>query len=470
MTIGGDRGIIGLESASSLSVFIGMEHHAAMTLRAVDIIAKKRDGLELSAAEIEFFVQGYTEGRIPDYQAAAWCMAVLLRGMSAREVTDLTFAMARSGIVLDLRTVAEWVMDKHSTGGVGDKTTLVVAPLVASAGVPVGKMSGRGLGYSGGTVDKLESIPGYRVELSHAEFIRQLGEHGIVVAAQSAELAPADGKFYALRDVTATVESIPLIASSIMSKKIAAGATGIVLDVKVGRGAFMKTLEAARELARLMITIGEAAGRRVAAVLAAMDQPLGQAVGNALEVHEAIRVLRGEGPSDVRDHCLTIGALMLVLAGRVAQLAEGRALLTRHLESGAAWRQFVTWITAQGGDADVLEHPERLPQAALVEVMPAPRAGYITALDAQLIGQASVVLGAGREKKGDPIDHAVGIMLHKKVGDAVAQGEPLLTLYANRADRLATAREMLRDAWRWSDSPPPPAPHIYAILPDVGCS
>ncbi|PWH17614.1 MAG: pyrimidine-nucleoside phosphorylase [Ardenticatenia bacterium] len=434
-------------------------------MRAVDIIAKKRDGLELSTAEIEFFVQGYTDGRIPDYQAAAWCMAVLLRGMSAREVTDLTFAMARSGKVLDLREVAEWVMDKHSTGGVGDKTTLVVAPLVASAGVPVGKMSGRGLGYSGGTIDKLESIPGYQVGLSHAQFIRQLREHGIVVAAQSAELAPADGKFYALRDVTATVESIPLIASSIMSKKIAAGATGIVLDVKVGRGAFMKTLEAARELAQLMITIGEAAGRRMAAVLADMDQPLGQAVGNALEVHEAIRVLQGEGPSDVRDHCLTIGALMLVLAGRVAQLEEGRALLTRHLESGAAWRKFVAWITAQGGDAAVLEHPEQLPRAALVEVMPAPRAGYVAALDAQVIGQASVVLGAGREQKGDPIDPAVGIMLHKKVGDAVERGEPLLTLYANREERLAAAREMLRAAWRWSDTPPSPVPHIYEIIP-----
>ncbi|MCS7260385.1 MAG: pyrimidine-nucleoside phosphorylase [Anaerolineae bacterium] len=434
-------------------------------MRAVDIIAKKRDGLELSTAEIEFFVRGYAEGHIPDYQAAAWCMAVLLRGMSARETTDLTLAMARSGKVLDLRAVAEWVLDKHSTGGVGDKTTLVVAPLVASAGVPVGKMSGRGLGFSGGTIDKLESIPGYRVALSHAQFIRQLREHGIVVAAQSADLAPADGKFYALRDVTATVESIPLIASSIMSKKIAAGATGIVLDVKVGRGAFMKTLEMARELAQLMIAIGQAAGRRVAAVLADMNQPLGQAVGNALEVHEAIRVLRGEGPADVRDHCLTVGALMLALAGHVANLEAGRALLARQLESGAAWHTFVTWITAQGGAATVLEHPERLPQAALIEPLPAPRAGYLAAIDAQVIGQASVVLGAGREKKDDPIDHAVGIVLHKKIGDAVERGEALLTLYANHADRLAAARELLRDAWQWSDSPPSPPPHLYEIIP-----
>ncbi len=436
-------------------------------MRAVDIIAKKRDGLELSRAEIEFFVQGYTEGNIPDYQAAAWCMAVLLRGMSTREVTDLTFAMAHSGKILDLRKVSDCVLDKHSTGGVGDKTTLVVAPLVASAGVPVGKMSGRGLGFSGGTIDKLESIPGYRVTLSHAQFTQQLREHGIVVAAQSAELAPADGKFYALRDVTATVESIPLIASSIMSKKIAAGATGIVLDVKVGRGAFMKTLETARELAHLMIAIGEAAGRRVAAVLADMNQPLGQAVGNALEVREAIRVLQGEGPSDVRDHCLTLGALMLVLARRAASLEEGRALLTRHLDNGTAWRKFVAWITAQGGDATVLEHPERLPQAALIEELHAPRAGYIATLDAQVIGQASVVLGAGREKKGDPIDHSVGIIVHRKVGDMVERGEPLLTLHANHVHRLATAREMLRDAFQWSDSPPTPTSHIYEIIPDA---
>lgn len=434
-------------------------------MRAVDIIAKKRDSAELSKAEIEFFVRGYTNGSIPDYQAAAWCMAVLLRGMSAREVTDLTMAMAHSGRVLDLRGLAECVVDKHSTGGVGDKTTLVVAPLVASSGVLIGKMSGRGLGFSGGTVDKLESIPGYRVELSHDQFIQQLREHRIVVAAQSADLAPADGKLYALRDVTATVESIPLIASSIMSKKIAAGANVIVLDVKVGSGAFMKTLEAARELAHLMIAIGEAAGRRVAAVIADMNQPLGQAIGNALEVREAISVLQGGGPSDLRDHCLTIGALMLMLAGRATSLEEGRAMLVRNLDSGAAWHKFVEWITAQGGDVDVLNDPQQLPQATLIEVLPSPRTGYVTAIDAQTVGQAIVVLGAGREKKGDLIDHAVGIMLHKKVGDAVQYGEPLLTLYANHEDRLATAREMLLSAFHWGDSIDLPPRHIHEIIP-----
>jgi len=434
-------------------------------MRAVDIIAKKRDGAELSKAEIEFFVQGYTSGTIPDYQAAAWCMAVLLRGMSTRETADLTLAMAHSGKMLDLSGLAECVTDKHSTGGVGDKTTLVVAPLVASSGVLVGKMSGRGLGFSGGTIDKLESIPGYRVELSPDQFIQQLREHGIVVAAQSADLAPADGKFYALRDVTATVESIPLIASSIMSKKIAAGANVIVLDVKVGSGAFMKTLEAARELAHVMITIGEAAGRRVAAVIADMNQPLGQAIGNALEVREAIGVLRGDGPNDLREHCLTIGALMLALAGRVTALAEGRAVLARNLDSGAAWHKFIEWITAQGGDSTALEDPQQLPQAALIEVLPSPRTGYIAAIDAQTVGQASVVLGAGREKKGDSIDHAVGIVLHKKAGDVVQRGEPLLTLYANQEERLAAARKLLLSAFRWSDSTSLQPMHIYEIIP-----
>jgi len=436
-----------------------------MSMRAVDIIAKKRDGAELSTAEIEFFVQGYTSGNIPDYQAAAWCMAVLLRGMSAREATDLTLAMARSGHMLDLSEVAEHIADKHSTGGVGDKTTLVVAPLVASSGLPVGKMSGRGLGFSGGTVDKLESIPGYRVELSHSQFVHQLREHGIVVAAQSSDLAPADGKFYALRDVTATVESIPLIASSIMSKKIAAGANAIVLDVKVGSGAFMKTLEAARELADLMITIGQAAGRRVAAVIADMNQPLGCAVGNSLEVQEAISVLQGNGPSDLLEHCLTVGSLMLVLAGHTPTLEEGRAVLIHKLSSGAAWHKFVEWITAQGGDLAVLENPLRLPHASLIEELPSPRAGYIAAIDAQAVGEASVLLGAGREKKGDTIDHAVGIVLRKKVGDAVERKEPLLVLHANRSDRLAAARRHLLNAFRWSDAPPPPLTHVYEIIP-----
>jgi pyrimidine-nucleoside phosphorylase len=438
-------------------------------LRAVDIIAKKRDGAELSSAEIEFFVRGFTEGQVADYQASAWCMAVLLRGMTAREATDLTLAMAYSGDVLNLRSVAPCVADKHSTGGVGDKTTLVVAPLVAGWGLPVGKMSGRGLGFSGGTIDKMESIRGLTVALSDEQFKAQLAQHGIVVAGQSTELAPADGKLYALRDVTASVESIPLIASSIMSKKIAAGADVIVLDVKVGSGAFMKTEGDAEELARLMIDIGRGAGRRVAAVISDMSQPLGNAVGNALEVKEAIDVLHGGGPADLRDHCLTVAGLMLVLAGEVATLHEARGQLARDLDNAVAWQKFLEWITAQGGDPDVLEDPSLLPSATWVEDLPSPKEGYVADIQAQEVGQASVLLGAGRERKDDPIDHAVGVILHKKVGDVVSRGESLLTIHAHQvgstaAVTMAQARALLLDAFRWSDTPPSPPPHVHKMI------
>lgn len=440
-------------------------------MRAVDVITKKRDGGQLTAEEIRFFVRGYTEGEIPDYQAASWCMAVLLRGMTHREATELTLSMAHSGDTLDLHQIAPFVVDKHSTGGVGDKTTLVVAPLVASQGLPVGKMSGRGLDFSGGTLDKLESIRGFTVTLSQEQFMQQLTDHGIVVAGQSAELAPADGKFYSLRDVTGTVESMPLIASSIMSKKIAAGADAIVLDVKVGKGAFMKTEAEAEELAEIMVAIGRRVGRQVAAVISDMNQPLGYAVGNALEVREAIETLHGGGPPDFRDHCLTVAGMMLFLAGtvphtgqKVSNLDEARAVLVGALDDGSAWHKFVEWITAQGGDRAILEAPGLLPSASLVEDLLSPRAGNIAEIDAYQVGKTAVLLGGGREKKGDPIDYAVGIVHHKKVGDRVEEGEPLLTIYANDKSSLVQARGRLRSAIRWSDEPVTPPPRTRKII------
>ena len=433
-------------------------------MRAVDIIAKKRDGLELTEAEIAYFITGYTKGDIPDYQAAAWCMAVLLRGMTEAEATTLTLRMAESGDMLDLHNIAPFVVDKHSTGGVGDKTTLVVAPLVACHGLPVGKMSGRGLGFSGGTIDKLESIRGFQADLSTTQFLDILAKHGVVVAGQSADLAPADGKFYALRDVTATVESLPLIAASIMSKKIAAGADAIVLDVKVGKGAFMKTLDQAESLARLMVKIGQGVGRRVAAVLSDMNQPLGQTVGNALEIREAIDTLQGGGPADFREHCLTIGGKMVELAGQVKNLQAGQALLAESLANGRAWDKFVEWIQAQGGDKSQLEHPKTLPAASFVETVPAPCGGHIAGLDAAEIGLVSVALGGGRQKKGDSIDPAVGIMCHAKIGAKLAAGEPLFTIHANHAVKLAEAKERLLTAVTWSDTPIAVPPHTLKII------
>lgn len=433
-------------------------------MRAVDIIARKRDGVELTSDEIKYFVEGYTRGDIPDYQASAWCMAVVLNGMTGPEATALTLHMAHSGDMLDLHGIAPFVVDKHSTGGVGDKTTLVVAPLVACHGLPVGKMSGRGLGFSGGTVDKLESIPGFKASLTTEEFMEMLARHGVVVCGQSADLAPADGKFYALRDVTATVESIPLIASSIMSKKIAAGADAIVLDVKVGRGAFMKTEAEAEELAALMVEIGRGVGRRVAAVISDMNQPLGYAVGNALEVREAIDTLHGGGPPDFREHCLTIAGKMIELAGKAPDLDAAKALAARALDEGAAWTKFVEWITAQGGDPAVLDNPELLPQAPLRETVPAPRAGYIAVIDAAEVGQTGVKLGGGRARKGDPIDYSVGIVHHAKVGDQVREGDPLLTIHARSQESAAAARARLLAAIAWSETPVALRPHTHKII------
>ncbi len=477
------------------------------------LIAKKRDGHALSAEEIQYLVSGFTRGEIPDYQIAAWLMAVYLQGMNKAETVALTLEMAHSGFVLDLSDVksalsavrrppsAVLIADKHSTGGVGDKTTITVAPLVAACGVPIGKMSGRGLGHTGGTLDKLESIPGFRIDLSIDQFKRNLQAVGIVLAGQTHDLAPADGRLYALRDVTATVASMPLIASSIMSKKIAAGADAIVLDVKVGKGAFMPTEAEAVALAQTMVEIGQGVGRRISAVIADMNQPLGRTVGNALEVQEAIMALRppppppapppsdeaptregGNSPSPVRDasnggrgrgmgvgedfraHCLTVAAEILRLVGRAQDEREAQAILNEAIESGRALEQFRAWIESQGGDARVASDFSILPRAAIIEDVPAPRDGYISGLDALAVGLSAMRLGAGRMKKGDAIDPAVGVVLHKKIGDQVKRGEALFTVHANHAEKLSAEREALLDAFTWSDTPVKPPPHIHRII------
>src|SRR5712692_4020487 len=399
-------------------------------VRIVDLIEKKREGGTHSRDELEAIVGGYVRGEVPDYQVAAWLMAVCWRGMQPQEVATLTQVMAASGEQLDLSSIGRPVADKHSTGGVGDKTSLAVMPLVAACGVPVGKMSGRGLGFSGGTIDKLESFPGIRVDLDAAAFVHQLKDIGVVITGQSANLAPADGKLYGLRDVTGTVNSTPLIASSVMSKKIAGGAQAIVLDVKMGSGAFMSNLAEATHLAKAMVAIGRHAKRRVIAVISDMNQPLGHAVGNALEVKEAIATLQGGGPADIREHCLEVAGYLLILAGKARSQAVARAQLTAALSNGAAWDKFRQLVVAQGGDVAVVENPERLPAASLIEEVPAPETGYLARVDALTIGLSSVDLGAGRAKKGDPIDHAVGLVVYHKVGDHVTKGEPLFAVHA----------------------------------------
>lgn len=433
-------------------------------MRAVDVIVKKRDGGELSRQEIAFFVEGFARGDIPDYQAAAWAMAVLWRGMTVRETWYLTQAMAGSGEQIDLTGVVPLAVDKHSTGGVGDKTTLVVQPLVAAAGLAMGKMSGRGLGYSGGTLDKMESIPGFRVDLSRDEFLDQLRRVGLVLCGQTADLAPADGKLYALRDVTGTVPSIPLIASSVMCKKIASGAQVIVLDVKAGRGAFMSTVSEAVRLARLMVEMGRRARRRVAALISDMNQPLGHAVGNALEVREAIETLHGRGPEDFRKHCLHVAAHLLLLARRAATLRSAHTLAASLLDSGRAWEKFRLLVEAQGGDVGVVDEPERLPQAAWVETVPSLRSGYLASVDARAVGETVVALGGGRAKKGDPIDHAVGVVVHHKVGDRIERGDPLFTVHAADQQRGAQAIERLLAAHRFSRKRVAPLPLFYRTI------
>lgn len=430
-------------------------------MRAVDIIIKKRDKQQLTSQEIDFFVQGFTNGDIPDYQASAFAMAVLLNGMTPFETADLTLAMARSGQVLDLSKVVDLVVDKHSSGGVGDKTSISVMPMVAACGLPVGKMSGRGLGFSGGTLDKLESIPGYRVNLTTDEFKKQLKEKGIVLTGQSMDLAPADGKMYALRDVTGTVPSMPLIASSIMCKKIAGGANAIVLDVKTGLGAFMRTLDEARELAELMVDIGRLAGRKTVALLSDMNQPLGGAVGNALEMIEAIEMLRGGAPADYREHCYHVAAHVLVAGQRAKTLEEGRAMAEKAVADGSALETLRVLVQAQGGDVSYVDDVSKFERAKYVEVVNAPRSGFISQVHARSVGEASVALGAGRAKKTDSIDHAVGFIILKKVGDQVQEGEPLFEIHANDTVKLEEARKAVLSAHQFSDDFVPPLPLFY---------
>ena len=433
-------------------------------MRAVDLIIKKRDKLPLTAEELEFLIRSYTDGVIPDYQMAAWAMAVRLNGMDPQEITDLTLSMAHSGDMLNLKDIGSLVVDKHSTGGVGDKTTLTVAPIVAACGLPVGKMSGRGLGFSGGTIDKLESIPGFHADLSTAEFLDQLKQYGIVISGQSADLAPADGKLYALRDVTGTVDSIPLIASSIMSKKIASGADAIVLDVKTGRGAFMKTLAQAEALADVMVSIGRLSNRRVIAVLSPMDQPLGFAVGNALEVKEAVEMLRGRGPEDYRYHCLHLAAYMLLLGNKVTTVDEGIVLAEKAIRNGSGMAKFRELIQAQGGDVRVVDDLESLPKAGQVFQIEAEQTGWVSAVDAKEIGESSVILGAGRVKKGDPIDPAVGIMVKAKIGDKVEKGQAVFEVHVNNEARYHEAMVKIKKALIISQRPVEVPPYFLGVV------
>lgn len=401
-------------------------------MRMVDIIEKKRDGKELTTQEISFFIEGYTKGDIPDYQASALAMAIYFQDMNDRERAGLTRAMVNSGDTIDLSGIDGIKVDKHSTGGVGDTTTLVLAPLVASLGIPVAKMSGRGLGHTGGTIDKLESVKGFHVELTKEQFIDLVNRDKVAVMGQSGNLTPADKKLYALRDVTGTVNSIPLIASSIMSKKIAAGADAIVLDVKTGDGAFMKTEKDAEELAHAMVRIGNHVGRKTIAIISDMSQPLGFAIGNALEVKEAIETLQGKGPQDLTDLVLTLGSQMVILAKKAETTQEAKAMLREAITSGKAIAKFKEFLQNQGGDASVVDDTAKLPQAKYQIELPAKKSGYVSRMVADEIGVASMLLGAGRATKEDTIDLAVGIVLHKKVGDKVSEGESLLTIHSNR--------------------------------------
>lgn len=430
-------------------------------MHVVDLIQKKRDGRTLSKGELEFLINGYVQGSIPDYQMSAWTMAVFFQGMEPSEITDLTLIMAESGDTLDLSPIHGIKVDKHSTGGVGDTTTLIVAPLVASCGVPVAKMSGRGLGHTGGTVDKLEAISGYKVELTPKQFIDQVNDIGVSVVGQTGELAPADKLLYSLRDVTATVESIPLIASSIMSKKIAAGADGFVLDVKAGKGAFMKSVEDATELAKTMVQIGNLANRTTVALVTDMNQPLGRGIGNSLEVKEAILTLQGKGSERLTEICLELSAEMLILSGVTASRTEARKLVETNLANGAALKKFGQLIEAQGGDGRVIENPDLLPQAQYKENVLAPKAGYIMAIDPLEIGETAMELGAGRETKDTIIDLAVGLELLHQAGDYVEKGQILAVVHANHADQIPRAVQRCADSFIIEDLKPELPPLIY---------
>ncbi len=409
-------------------------------MRMYDIIMKKRNGGELSKEEIDFFIGGYTKGEIPDYQVSALMMAIYFRKMTEAETLALTMAMADSGDRLDLSGIRGVKVDKHSTGGVGDKTSLALAPMVAACGIPVAKMSGRGLGHTGGTIDKLESFPGFTTALTTERFIDNVNRIGIAIMGQTADLAPADKKLYALRDVTATVDNLSLIASSIMSKKLAAGADAIVLDVKTGSGAFMKQEAEAKALAEEMVKIGKNAGRRTVAVISDMDQPLGFAVGNALEVREAIETLRGNGPKDFLELCLTLGSQMLMAGGKAESAREAEEMLRAVIADGSALGKLAEFVEAQGGDGSAVYHPELLPQAAIQEPVAAPESGYLSRIACDEVGICSLILGGGRETKESEIDLSVGLVLYKKVGDYVEAGEPLAVIHANDADRAEQAR------------------------------
>ena len=432
-------------------------------MRVYDLIQKKKNGEVLTPAELEFLVRGYTDGTIPDYQMSAFAMAVYFQSMTPAETAALTDAMARSGDTVDLSCFGDLSVDKHSTGGVGDKTTLIVAPLAASLGCKVAKMSGRGLGNTGGTVDKLESIPGYKTTLTGEEFLSQVTDIGVAVIGQSGNLAPADKKLYALRDVTATVDSIPLIASSIMSKKLAAGSHSIVLDVKFGSGAFMKTEEDAAALARAMVDIGTECGRNVTAVLTNMDIPLGCGIGNALEVAEAMQVLRGEGPDDLRRVSLVLAAHMVSLSLGIT-VDEAMVRVEDALDNGRAWNTFCRWITAQGGDPLVCEDPSRMKQSSLIREVRAPRSGYIIHMNTEKIGEAAVVLGAGRVRKEDDIDPAAGLRILKKTGDLVHEGDALAILHTEREDAFEDGAVRYLEAIEFGESAPEEMPLISRVI------
>jgi len=417
------------------------------------IIEKKRDGHELTAAEIHEFIAGYTGGSIPDYQMSALAMAIFFRGMTPDETAALTEAMMRSGDIVDTSSIAAPKIDKHSTGGIGDKVSLLLAPLVACCGIAVPMTAGRGLGITGGTLDKLESIPGYRTHLTTREFLAVVAGCGCSIIGQTDRLAPADKKLYALRDVTGTVPSIPLITASIMSKKLAEGVDGLVLDVKCGRGAFMKTPEAARDLAGSLVRVGRQMGKKMAALITSMDQPLGRSAGNALEIIETGEALRGGGTADLMDVTLTLGAHMLRLAEYADSHAAARAQLAAHLRSGAAWEKWLEMVRQQGGDSAALEDTTRLPQARLQEPLPAPQTGFIVEADAEAIGKACLLLGAGRARTTDVVDHAVGVAGMAKIGERVERGQPLAVLHANDPMRLAEARKMMQAAFRQEDNP-----------------
>lgn len=433
-------------------------------MRMYDIIKAKRDGRALSKEEIDYFVKEYTKGTIPDYQVSALLMAIYFQKMNEEETLNLTLAMAESGDCLDLSAIHGITADKHSTGGVGDKTTLVLAPMAAALGVKMAKMSGRGLGHTGGTIDKLESFPGFTTALSEADFIANVNRIGMAITGQTGNLAPADKKLYALRDVTDTVDSLPLIASSIMSKKIAAGADTIVLDVKAGSGAFMKTEEDARKLALEMVRIGYGAGRKTAAVISEMDEPLGFAVGNALEVVEAVETLKGNGPADLVELCVALGSYMLVSAGITTTLEAAGKRLRQTITDGSAYEKFIEFVTAQGGSREDVEQPQGLVSAAYVEELLSPQSGYVSHIQSEEVGISSMMLGGGRETKDSAIDLSVGIVLKKKVGDFAAAGEPLALLYANDRNRLAAAKKRLLGAFAYAEEPVAKRPFIHGVI------